>query len=172
MLRRVRERLADWYHGLSRDARIFLTILVLLGCLGGGYFGVREVALRIADHVTVTVTRESDEPDGRAGSVVYQQTFGRTFTAAAEHLLNDETNAGTIGTSLPSPNPARHYHLSFTFRGLLVETADVSTATFPELWTISALGLPDLQERWPKGTSYPNTSIIYQLYVDSSGAIP
>lgn len=44
--------------------------------------------------------------------------------------------------------------------------------TFPEMWTISALGLPDLQERWPKDLSTFNASIITQLYNDSGGVIP
>lgn len=175
MVKRRAARLADGYRTLSRQTRIFLTALLLLICLGGGYYGVREVALRNADQLTVSVTRLGDGPDGRAGSLIYQQVFGRALAAEAEHLLNDETNTGYVGTSLPSSAPARHYHLSFTWQGILVETADVSTMTYPEVWSISALGLPDLQDRSPKVMSYPYTydsSIIYQLYVDSGGAIP
>lgn len=161
-----------WYRARSRRTRITLAAQLLLILFGGLYGGLREVALRSADHLTVTVSRLTDEPDGRAGSLVYQQTFGRALAADAEHLLNDETNTGYVGTSLPSSSPPWRYHLSFTWQGILVETADVSTMTFPEMWTISALGLPDLQERWPKDLSTFNASIITQLYNDSGGVIP
>lgn len=91
-----------WYRARSRRTRTTLAAQLLL-ILFGGLYGVREVALRSADHLTVTVSRLTDEPDGRAGSLVYQRTFGRALAADAEHLLNDETNTGYVGTQFPPP---------------------------------------------------------------------
>ena len=80
-------RMSSWGRKLPRRSRNCLAVLTLCVVLGGGYYGIREVAQRVADHLTVTVTRVSDEPDGRAGSLVYQATFGRPVAAEAENLL-------------------------------------------------------------------------------------
>lgn len=166
MVKRTAWRVMAWYRGLSRDRRIGLSALAMLIILGAGYIGIRDVALRTADHVEVTVT-------GPDGQVIFRQTFGQPFTSKAEHLLNDETHPQSEnGTSLPSPSASQHYHLAFTWEGILVETADVTTDVWPELWFISALGIPDLQTHEPNGNDTYSGSIIRQLYVASSGVIP
>jgi hypothetical protein len=171
------------YHRLSRKTRLVLTAFVLLVFLGSGYYGAREAAPHSADHLTVTVTRTSISPDGPAGSVIYQHTFGRPLVVEAEHLLNDETTAHLalplIGKLVdPSegtqPYDGRnwHYHLAFTWHGVLVETADVTCDVVPEFYTLSALGLPSLWRREPKAPVGGFGAIIGQLVKDSGGSIP
>jgi hypothetical protein len=150
---------------------MFLAALVLMLCLGGSYYGVREVALRIADHLTVTITRSPFSTDGPVGSVVYQRTFGRTLAAEAEHLLNDETEPYTHPYGNLWGGHEWHYHLAFTWHGMLIETADVDTMDPPEDYAISALGLRDLQDRQPSAAA-PSHVILGQIIQDSGGAIP
>lgn len=177
------KRLTDWYQGRRHRTRIRLAALVLFMVLASAYLGVRAAALRSADHLTVTVTRTSISPDGPAGSIVYQQIFGRSLAAQAEHLLNDETTAHLalplIGKLVgpregiqPYGGRNWHYHLAFTWHGVLVETADVTCDVAPESYTLSALGLPSLWRREPKAPTGGFGSIVEQLVKDSGGSIP
>jgi hypothetical protein len=147
--------------------RVFLAALTLVVLMGGVYLGVREVALHLADHLTITVTRSPYSTDGPTGSVVYQHVFGRDLTAKAENLLNDDTKPYTRPYGTLWGGHEWHYHLAFTWHGLLLETADVDTVTLPERYTISALGIP---------TPWPVTSvgdpILITLSQASGGSIP
>lgn len=178
-------RMSSWCHNRRRPTRIFLVMLTVVVCLGTVYWGTREQAIRVADHVTITVTRTGNGigslpnviPDGPAGSIVYQHTFGRALAAEAEHLLNDETVIPSpfdtsLGGSTLDGGHERHYHLAFTWHGILVETVDVTCEALPEYYTISALGLvAPWQVRSNVGGS-PYGSVIQQLSKDSGGAIP
>ncbi|MGH2486864.1 MAG: hypothetical protein ACRDHE_12715, partial [Ktedonobacterales bacterium] len=73
------KRLTGWYRGKRRRTRVLLFALALCLLFGSAYLGIRGVVMRSADHLAVTVTRTSISPDGPAGSVVYQHTFGRSL---------------------------------------------------------------------------------------------
>lgn len=171
-------RLTLWYHRRHRSVHILLVALPLILMLSAGYLGVRAMALRSADHLTVTITRLVDEPGGRAGSIVYRQTFGRTLASEVEHTLNDKVYVYSLTDSITGhlgggqPGYPWRYHLAFTWRGLVVETVDVSAWGGAGRFIRSALGLSDLRVREPKEPSPYNGSIILQLYQNSDGAIP
>ena len=171
------KRIAEWYRGKRRRTRMLLAALALMVCLGGIYWGLREVAIRSADHLTVTVTRSALSQDGIEGSVIYQQTFGRSLTADAEHILNDETKVvspfdWSVGGGILYGGQNWHYHLAFTWRGILVETMDVTCDGLPESYTISALGLvaPWAVQSSSSGPQYG--SVMELLSDDSGGVIP
>lgn len=165
--------LTNWYRGKRRRTRILLAALALCIIVGGVYWGLREVAIRIADHMTVTITRTSPDAGGPTGSIVYQRTFGRSLAADTEHFLNDDTIISTVFTPFQVDGgtlyggPKWHYHLAFTWRGLLVETVDVTCDHLPSQYMISALGLEAPWQVWD-GTN----AVILQLVQASGGAIP
>ena len=167
------KRLTGWYHGLPSDSPIpvvmLLAILLVPVLLGAGYLGIRDLALRSADSMTVTVTRIADGPDGRAGSLVYQHAFGRAVTAQVEHQLNDETASGNRqGTSLPVPQSSWwQYHLAFSWMGLTVEVADGDTMQIPDRFGFAALGS---SFEAPRLGTYG--SILALIAQASGGAIP
>lgn len=165
---RVRmKRLASWYQGMPRQRRIRLVALLLTVVVGGSYWGLREVAIRVGDHMRVTVTRINADAGGPAGSLIYTGTFGSALATEAERLLNDAAWVGfnNEGGNLNTP-PAWHYHLAFTWRGMLVETVDVDRFGTPLNYSISALGVVAPWE------TIAYQDIIQQLAQDSGGAIP
>lgn len=174
----MKERLRNWYRGKRRGTRILLALLALVVVLGGGYWGLREVAIRSADHVTVTVTDSPFSTEGVVGAIVYQHTFGREFAADAEHVLNDETKVvlpfdWSAGGGILYGGQNWHYHLAFTWHEILVETMDVTCDHMPEDYTISALGVvaPWEVESSSKGPHFG--SVMDMLSDDSGGgAIP
>ncbi|MGH2485606.1 MAG: hypothetical protein ACRDHE_06310, partial [Ktedonobacterales bacterium] len=66
--------------------------------------------------------------------------------------------------------PAWHYHLAFSWHGVVVETADMTQNGSPETYTISALGIPDLRQRIFLGRQVQ--SLIVKLAQDGHVAIP
>lgn len=178
-LRQVK-RMMKWYQARSHRTRIILAALLMLFFLGVIYGGVREAALRNADRLVITITRTAESTDGPAGGVVYHQAFGHALTADAQHLLNDRTDAPSYASllSFPAynpqvvPGPQWHYHLAFFWRGILVETADMTDDQSPEVYRLSALGLPDLRTRIPSDPRGTGFSILEQLSKDSGGSIP
>lgn len=172
------KRITGWYRGKRRRTRILLAALVVLLCMGSVYWGVREAAIRIADHLTVTATcTQTNTACPTVGAVIFQHTFGRTLAADAEHILNDETVSMSpfdfrIGGSTLDGGSNWHYHLAFTWRGILVETMDVTCEALPEYYTISALGLvaPWRVESSSSGLYYG--SVMDHLSNDSGGVIP
>ncbi|HKV85223.1 MAG TPA: hypothetical protein VJN88_11755 [Ktedonobacterales bacterium] len=165
-------RLTGWYRNRRRRTRAVLAALALVICLGGVYYGVREVALRNADHLTITVT-----PDAQGHQApIYRHTFGPSLTAEAEHLLNNVATPISDFSDLPDnltgySGPLWHYHLAFTWHGVLIETADMLYDGLFEIYTISALGLPEPHKRTATSSSdrYP---IITSLILDSGFSIP
>lgn len=177
--RRAVKQFSRGWRGTRRGIRVLLVSISLLLLISGIYYGMRELALHIADHVTVIATRSPWSPDGPSGSIVYQHTFGHTLAADAEHLLNHETSAPSYlsylstlpgGTALVG-GLNWHYRLTFTWHGIVIETADMTAMDSPERFSISALGLPDLRPHITKN-SLEGGSIIAQLARDSGGAIP
>ena len=167
----MRQRVTGWYHRRRRSVRILLVALPLILLLSAGYLGVRAMALRSADHLTITVTRMDADTGGPAGSVVFRHTFGHAVASRAEQLLNDDTVAHGLfstGGTLPFFGSRWHYHLAFTWHGLLVETADYTHDIVPEVYTISALGLPELSTRWAEDRNLQAYSLI-ALLSDASG---
>lgn len=164
--------LAGWWHAKRRRTRVLLAALVLVICLGGSYLGLRDAAHHSADHLTITVT-----PDAQGHlTPIYRHTFGPSLTGEAEHLLNDVATPISTFTSLPDnlsgySSPLWHYHLAFTWHGVLIETADMIYDGEFEIYTISALGLPEPQKRTATSSSdrYP---ILTSLMLDSLWAIP
>lgn len=174
-MRRAYYRLKYWYGRHSVRTRILLVALPLF--LLVTYASVRELALRSADHVTITIIQSNVEQDVGHAGVVYRQTFGADIAGAAEYLLNDEARPYM---DLPTSNvPARlyfgptwRYHFAFYWHGFTVEVADMTYSGGAETYTISALGMPDLRvRRW-----LDNAPVWYagirQLAQQSGGAIP
>lgn len=150
MVKRVTGRLSGWYHARRRTARLLLAALPLVILVGLGWWGVRNMALRSADHLTVTIT-----PIG-GGGVIWQHTFGQKDAQQAQDLLNNRTiAAGPFSRSYGMvPTGADwHYHLAFTWHGILIETADTRIDIIPEVYAISSLGLPDLGVHWANSFS-------------------
>lgn len=127
------ERMAVWF-------RVVVMAVLLLAILGGSALDVRELAKRVADQVTVTITQTSGTPYG----VVFHQAFGRSVAAQMENLLNDHTAAprfdpgGSIGTG---DHPTWDYHFVFTLYGVTLESASTEYQMEPEAYTISVLGV-------------------------------
>lgn len=172
------KHLSSWYHGARRHTRALLVAIALLLLIVGCYGGIRELALRSADHVTVTVTRSNDSPDGPHGSLVYQHTFGRPLAAEAQYLLNNETSPPSylsyltgLGGSALFGGLQWDYRLTFTWHGIVIETADMLAMESPERFSISALGLSDLRPHITKN-NLAGGSIIAQLAKDSGDVIP
>jgi hypothetical protein len=134
------------------------------------------MALRHADHLTITVTRMEADASGPAGSVVFRRTFGQALASRAEQLLNDDTVAHgmffPLGGTLPFFGSRWRYHLAFTWHSLLVETADYTHDIVPEQYTISALGLPELNRRWAEDRNLQGYSLIEALSEASGVTIP
>ncbi|MGH2486643.1 MAG: hypothetical protein ACRDHE_11580 [Ktedonobacterales bacterium] len=168
--------MTDWYHRRRRSVRILLVALPLVVLLSAGYLGVRALALRSADHLTITVTRLEADASGPADSVVYRRTFEQALSSRAEQLLNDDTVAhgpfSPLGGTLPFFGSRWHYHLAFTWHGLLVETADYTHDIVPVQYTISALGLPELSTRWAEDSHLQGYSLIEALSEASGVTIP
>lgn len=169
-------RVTGWRQRHHRSIRILLIALPLAIALSASYLSVRELALRSADHLTITVTRLGDDTSGPAGSVVFHRTFGQALAKRAEQLLNDDTIPhgpfDRPGGMLPYSGAEWHYHLAFTWHGVLVETADLSRTVLPEQFTISSLGLPDISERWAEDRQLNGYSLIGTLSDAAGGIIP
>lgn len=169
-----------------RNMRVWLIGLLLIVLLGGIYMGLREMALRSADHLQVTVTQTFGGPY----QVVYQHTFGRTMATDAEHMLNDETTlawdpsllpilapfVGTssfnVGTVLTGNHPIWKYQLTFFWHGLVVESTSTDDSQLPEYFSISSLGLADLHTHRTVNNGFQVYSLVQRLAADSGGAIP
>lgn len=157
VVRRTTGRISGWYRERRRRTRILLIALPLLILVGLGWWGARDMALRAADHLTITITRISADDGGPAGSLVWRHTFGQKQATQAQDLLNNYTTA--VGPFSPMrgqvlvPGGNWRYHLAFTWHGTLIETADVRLDAAPESYAISSLGIPDLDLHWTDGTS-------------------
>lgn len=144
--------------------RVLIVSVLLLTVLIGSAYGMHELSLRVADHMTVTIIQTF--PPGPSPTV-FHQTFGRSLAEQMEGLLNDRTSApkvdpgGVIGTG---EHPTWEYHFTFTLKGVVLESAWAEYQMEPELYSVSALGIADGQKiGW---------NLIPALCADSHGAIP
>lgn len=168
-MKRAIRQLKDWRHAKRRRTRVLLIAIPLV--LLVAYLGAREVAARSADQLTVTITQMNPQHS----IVIYHQVFGAAMAKEAAHLLNDEAHAylELPGTGVPASlyyGPAWHYHLAFSWHGILIETADMTENGKEETFTLTALGMPDVRVR----RIGPGTwdVIVKRLAQASGGVIP
>ena len=142
----------------------------------GAYFVAHGAALHSADHLTITVTPVAPSHQ----TPIYRQVFGPAIAADAQRLLNDDASSiaqsrlQDLGDNLTSyTGPIWHYHLAFTWHGVVIETADTLYDGTPEFFTVSVLGLPELSKRSAVSASATDRHpILTSLVRDSGGAIP
>lgn len=177
MVKRVTGRwsgIRGWYQRRQRRARILLVVLPLVVLIGLSWWGVRDIALRSADHMTVTITRLSADDGGPAGGVVWRHTFGQQQAAQAQDLLNNHTVAhGPFSRQydkVPIPGGHWSYQMAFTWHGILIETATVRLDAMPESYTLSSLGIPDLASHWT--TRATNFSLLASITPENGVSIP
>lgn len=166
------KRIATWYHARKRTIRITLT-LVALALVFSAYLGVRSVALRSADSLTITILQ-----DGKG--FIYAHNFGPSLAQEAQRILNDPSLAEPYFQFLgygevhwgfhPYYGPAWRYTLTFAWHGLVIESASMVENGSPETYSISALGLPDPRAFLFNGAKLH--SLIDQLSQDGHVAIP
>ena len=171
MVKRITGRLPGvrgWYQRRRRRTRLLLAALPLVILIGLSWWGVRDMALRSADHLTVTIT-----PLSGGGGIVWQHTFGQRDATQAQDLLNDHTIAvGPFPFSrsygkAPAPGGLWRYQLAFTWHGILIETATVRLDAVPEFYAISSLGIPDLDSHWAN-----NSSLLAAIAPENGVSIP
>ena len=171
MMKQVTGRLSDWYRERRRGTRVVLIALPLLILIGLGWWGLRDMALRSADHMTVTITRLSADAGGPAGSVVWRYAFGQRQAAQAQDLINNHTAAHGLFSrnygKVPVPGGNWAYHLAFTWHGVLIETAYVRLDAAPESYALSSLGIPDLDSHWVY-----NYSLLASIAPENGVSIP
>ena len=160
MVKRITGRLPGvrgWYQRRRRRTRLLLAALPLVILIGLGWWGLRNMALRSADHMTVTITRLSADDGGPTGGLVWRYTFGRKQASQAQDLINNHTVArgpfSRLGGVVPVPGGHWAYHLAFTWHGILIETAYVRLDMAPEFYSLSSLGIPDLDAHWAVSSS-------------------
>lgn len=160
MARRFLQRLKSSYKQSPIVLRSFMVALAICVAMAGAYLGLRAVVMRVADHMTVTVSCTQSHDGCVAGEVIFQRTFGWSLTSDAQRRLNGETMPYSS-----SPYSSRmisgimvgglnlHYHLAFSLAGVLVETADVTAESVPEFYIISSLGMqqPGSPIGWGQG---------------------
>lgn len=169
MARNFFQRLKSSYKQAPMTLRALLLALVICVVMAGAYPCLRAVVMRVADHMTVTVSCTQTHDGCVAGQIIFQQTFGRSLTADAQRRLNGETTEYSFRnqSAVLDGGLSLHYHLAFTVLGALVETADVTAEAVPEYYTVSSLGM---------GTGAPlvawDNSITSEISQDSGGVIP
>lgn len=176
MARRFLQRLKSSYKQSPIVLRSFMVALAICVAMAGAYLGLRAVVMRVADHMTVTVSCTQSHDGCVAGEVIFQRTFGWSLTSDAQRRLNGETMPYSS-----SPYSSRmisgimvgglnlHYHFAFSLAGVLVETADVTAESVPEFYIISSLGMqqPGSPIGWGAGAD-----IMGQIAQASGGIIP
>lgn len=159
----------EWY---VRRRRVTRVVMILVPFILVTYLGARELALRSADQLTITIT----QLDAGSTSVIYRQAFGSGLATYTQSLLNDESVSHPriawlmSSESHPYYGPAWRYHLAFFWHGLLIETADMTENGGPETYSLSALGIPDLRVRVNDGPQW--FSIVTHIAKASSGVVP